>query len=85
MNLSSFGDNHCQEDSWAKSAWRETRVFGGIALFFFLFLLITLYREDSWPLKEDPIKSYPILSLTNPNLILSLIDTMGPLAPNQCF
>jgi hypothetical protein len=34
----SFGDreNHCQEDSWEKSAWRETRetrVIRGIGLF----------------------------------------------------
>jgi len=22
-------DNHCQEEGWAKSVWRETRIFGG--------------------------------------------------------
>ena len=36
MNPSSFGDredNHCQEDGRAKSAWRETRIFGGFGLF----------------------------------------------------
>jgi len=43
-----------------------------------------LYREDSWPPKEGPIKLYPILYLVYPNLILSLtdqiplIDPMGP-------
>ena len=36
MKPSSFGDredNHCQEDGRAKSAWRETRIFGGFGLF----------------------------------------------------
>jgi hypothetical protein len=29
MILRSSGDNHCQEDGQAKSAWRETRVIWG--------------------------------------------------------
>jgi len=36
MNFGSFGDredSQCQEDSQAKLAWRETRVFGGFGLF----------------------------------------------------
>jgi hypothetical protein len=32
-SLDHLGDNHCQEDGWAKSAWRDTRAFEGIGLF----------------------------------------------------
>jgi hypothetical protein len=78
MILRSLGDNHCQEDSRAKSAWRETRVFGGIGLFVLhCFLLLGTsppFIEDSWPPKEGPIKSYPNLSLIDPNLFLPLFD-----------
>jgi hypothetical protein len=44
MILGSLWDNHFQEDSWVKLAWREIRVFRGIVLFvlslFSFFLLL---------------------------------------------
>ena len=83
----------------AKSAWRETRVFGGIGLFVLSPLLSPWYITSLY-IERNPghlrkaqsnhNKPYPILSLIDANLILSLNWSnpsnwsCGPWAPNWC-
>jgi hypothetical protein len=49
MNHSSFEDNHWPKDSQAKTACRETRVFGRTGLFVDFVLLSTPFLDISPP------------------------------------
>jgi len=52
MKCSSLGDNHSQEDIWAKSVWRETRVLGYLGL-------VLLHRLLPWHITSLYIERIP--------------------------
>jgi hypothetical protein len=82
MFLRHYG-KHCQENSWAKSAWRGDLVINSSAFLASLIHHIPLYIErisdHLRKAQSNPNKPYLILSVIHPYLIVSLI---GPIPLN---